>query len=131
MNFKQLIICILFFYAGLLGIHFGVNKLFSLSYWNGFTPWVYISIALLSLLCIPLLIGFKRKDPQLFIQGFLSYTVIQMLTVITITLILVKKYPDNARNYATQLLLLIFATLVFQSILLLKDKGLHSEKKAV
>jgi hypothetical protein len=129
MNIKQLIICILFFYAGLLGIHFGINKLFNLNYWNGFTPWAYFIIALFSFICIPMLIRFKRKDAQLFVQAFLSYTVIQMLLVITITMVMVKKYPENARNYAIQLLLLIFATLVFQSIVLLKDKGLDSEKK--
>jgi hypothetical protein len=84
------------------------------------TPWLYLSFFVLTVLCIPLLLHLKKKDAQLFIQGFLSYTVLQMLFIIIGMLVVIKFHPNLAKNFAAQLLFVSFFVLIFQSILLAK-----------
>lgn len=122
MSLTKILISIFLFYTCVLGVHFGLNDLLNLNYWNNFTPWLYSCILIMTAVCIPLLATIKRKDAKLFVQGFLAFTVLQFLAVITAVLVVVTLYPDKARNFAAQLLFLAFLTLVFQSIVLAKIK---------
>lgn len=122
MKVTQMLIAISLFFAVLLGLHFVINQFFALHYWNSTTPILYFFAFLVSLLGIILLAKVKQKDAKLFVQGFLAYTVLQFLIIITSMLIVVTLSPETARKFAVQLLFVSFLTIVFQSVFLARVK---------
>ena len=107
---------------GILLIQFSVHLLFGIDCWNNYTIIVYSVVFGITYAGIPLLVKLKSKDQQLFVQGFLAFTVIQMLLLMTLILIVIVKYREIAINFSFQLLALFFASLGIQTVILLRAK---------
>ena len=117
---KQGVIQDALFFFGLICLQFGINRLFALNAWNSYTISIYLSVGFLSLFALPYLRTIKSKDAKLFVQAFLTYTVLQMLVLMTLLLIVMTKYPKDLRNVSFQLLPVFVASIIFQSVFLSK-----------
>lgn len=103
-------------------IQFGIHRIFDVNCWNKYTILVYSVVFGITLLALPLLKRLKLKDQQLFVQGFMAFTVIQMLILMTLVLVAVFKFREHAVNFSFQLIAIFFVALAIQTVVLLSSK---------
>jgi len=103
-------------------VQFSIHRIFEVNCWNKYTLLVYSVVFGITFLALPLLKRLKFKDQQLFVQGFMAFTVIQMLILMTLVLVAVFKFRENAVNFSFQLIAIFFTALAIQTIVLLSSK---------
>lgn len=107
------------FFAVLVLVQYVVHHFFGLNCWNFYTLIVYLAVFGITLVGLPLLIRLKSKDRELFIQGFLVFTVVQMLILMGLMAVALFKLNTQAINLLFQLLCVFFPVLIFQTTMLL------------